>query len=306
MKYLWMVSFLWMALSTQACDVCGCSAMDTRIGVLPDLRMNTLRAGFNFRSFETMHPKLFMGEADRVSNETYQSFTLSARFFAWRNWMVTAELPYHMYTQHEAGVEFATRGIGDASIGVQYLYTLSGDEPTKLDQFLFGGGVKLPTGKRGLYGDDSGILNENMQPGSGSVDFTALVNYLRRRGAWGLQFQASARYNGVNADEYRFGERFGASGRLLRWFNFGSDMQFIALPSIELAIDYSNADWLNDALSVRNTESGGYRVAAGAGLDVFIGRLGFNAQVQLPLWYEMGEGYITPQQFAQGGFTFLF
>lgn len=306
MKYLWMVSFLWMTLSTQACDVCGCSAMDTRIGVLPDLRMNTLRAGYSFRSFETTHPKLFAQEQDRISNERYNSFALSARFFVWRNWMVTAELPYHNYEQQEDGTTFSTSGIGDASIGVQYLYTLPGDESTKLDQFLFGGGVKLPTGKRGVYGDDSGILNENMQPGSGSLDVTALVNYLRRRGKWGLQLQASARYNGANEEEYRFGERFSTSGRVLRWLNFGKNKQFIALPSAELGWDHSNADWLNDALAVRNTESGGYRVSAGVGLDVFIGRFGFNAQVQVPLWYEMGEGYIAPQQFAHGGFTFLF
>jgi hypothetical protein len=101
---------------------------------------------------------------------------------------------------------FSTTGNGDALLGLRYSL-----HHGATDSLVGGLSVELPSGKHTLVSPanraDSGILDPMLQPGTGSVDLGATLQYGRRLGgAWDSTLAASFQYYTTNDLDYRWGQ----------------------------------------------------------------------------------------------------
>lgn len=124
-----------------------------------------------------------------------------------------ASLPIFMRRSYDIGhppvlqETYVTSGNGDALLGVRYALRLG-----RTDSLVAGLSVEAPTGRHRLKSPvdrvDSGILDPSLQPGSGSLDFVAVLQYSRRMPAAGFDLAWSGSYqrNTANDLDYRIGD----------------------------------------------------------------------------------------------------
>lgn len=96
---------------------------------------------------------------------------------------------------------YGTSGVGDAQFGLRY--ALDGER-----RLVAGIALKVPTAKYRLISEfDNGIQEPTLQPGTGSFDFVASIQYSGRPLPAGFAWGASGSYqlNTTNPLDYRFG-----------------------------------------------------------------------------------------------------
>ncbi len=305
MKYLLALSLVWITSAAIACDVCGCSVLDTRPGVLPDLRTHILGVTYTIRGFDSHHPSLFNDGLAYSTEEHFETYQLQFRTFLWKKLILSGAIPYQSFRQVDAGREFGSQGIGDVQVGLNYLWTRNGATSRNLDQLMPSVVIKLPTGSTDYFADNSGVFNPNMQMGSGSTDVLAGLRYLRRRGKWAQQLQGGVRINTTGANDYRFGNRFTASAQLMRWWSDETERKSIWISSIGLDLVHAERDLLYSSRDVVNVDSGGQQVTAMAGLSLFSGALGMNVRGDLPVWQQLAGGNVEHRFSAEVSFILL-
>lgn len=112
---------------------------------------------------------------------------------------------------------YVTSGNGDTLLGIRYAVKLG-----RADSLVAGLSVEAPTGRHRLESPagrvDRGILDPSLQPGSGSFDLVASLQYSSRLAAAGLGWSSSASYqhNTANDLDYRVGDDAIASVTLSR------------------------------------------------------------------------------------------
>lgn len=297
---------LGLAHAAHACEVCGCSARDQRLGVLPDYRRNVVALSYSHRSFSSSHPALFTWEQPVVSDERFGNLDLSVRSFIGRRWMLAASLPYADYRQHEAETVRRSSGVGDLSIGAMHLTTVGDSTSSKrLGQWVNGLAVKLPTGRFDARFGDEDLFIPNLQPGTGSVDVVLTSNLMKRFNRWAVQAQVSMRANGRNAEGYRFGHRAMGAVRVMRYIA-PNENGGVLLPGVELGFAAAQRDLLNVDTDEVNAVSGGQGAQLMAGADYFRQRWGVGAYAGIPLWQNWGGGYLEQRAFASVQLSFLF
>lgn len=285
---LWLTAWVVPAIG---CDICGCSAIDARLGVLPDYRQNTFSIGLNHRRFSSSHPALFSWELPTVSNEAFTRLEWSARVFINRSWLVMASVPMNAHRQVELNAERSLMGLGDAVIGAGRLFNFElGNQKQHLGQIMLSASVKLPTGVHDAKVNGDDFVIPNLQPGSGSWDLLVNVNYMQRLDAWGFQSQLALRYNGVNPAGYRFGNRRAAAFKAFRFIDVGERK---LLPGVEIAVGSASPDLLSDPHGQLNELSGGRSVMVSSGIDFFTNRWGVSTSVALPVYQRMAGGHLT-------------
>lgn len=303
---LWLILIAGSASTVRACEVCGCSARDQRLGVLPDYRRNVVALTYGHRAFFSSHPALFTWEQPVVSDERFSNLDLSVRSFIGRRWMLAASLPYADYRQTEDATVRRSTGMGDLSIGAMHLTTLGDSTDTRrLGQWVNGVSVKLPTGRFETRFGDEELFIPNLQPGTGSVDVQLSSNLMKRLNTWAVQAQASIRLNGRNADAYRFGHRAMAAVRLMRYIA-PNENGGVLLPGVELGFAAARRDAINVETDEINAVSGGQGAQLMAGADYFRNRWGVGAYAGIPLWQNWGSGYLEQRTFATVQVSFLF
>jgi hypothetical protein len=101
---------------------------------------------------------------------------------------------------------YATWGVGDTLVGARHSFLTSSSH-----SLVAGFGIELPTGPHKLVTPaalfDVGILDPMLQPGSGSIDFVANLQYSLHLSGSGLDLTAASMYqaNTTNDIAYRYG-----------------------------------------------------------------------------------------------------
>ncbi|UCE42607.1 MAG: transporter [Candidatus Aminicenantes bacterium] len=162
---------------------------------------------------------------DTDRTRTSQFLMLDVRYSLSRN--VTLRAVFSFARQYrDVGISSAapvsTNGLGDSMLSIQY--SPIHYSPKNLTEVALGGGIKFPVGHNDAR--IIGIASEDMQPGSGSWD-TLIWGYASHLLLPGNGFEVfggvSARFNGTNSRDYRFGNEVIASlgSRLLTKNNLG-------------------------------------------------------------------------------------
>lgn len=280
---------LGMTINLAACDICGCSAGTFGMGVLPDFKAKTFGINSLHRTFKSTHPILFADEQPIVANDEFVSFDLFARLPIYKSLQGQINVPFVHASQVEEGQRSTRRGLGDISLGVNYL--LAGGKMFTY-QLSLGVGVKAPTGKWNDDGDEP--TNVNLMPGTGSIDFNASINGIIRYKAIGLLLQSRVTLTGENEEQFQFGNRFEAIGRLMTWIKLGEDLNVIPHVGSSVLVMDPNQQY-NRELDL----TGGAIQLLRFGVDGYFKNWGIQTQLAVPITQNLSEGYVEQQQWNQ-------
>ena len=303
-RILSVLSLCAATLSTaHACDVCGCSASNQYLGILPQPKYNFVGLQYQYSQFRSSHPSLFNKDVQEQGEDHYYTTQVWGRVNVGKRLQLFAFLPYRSSSSRQNDLSTSQNGMGDISFLANAV--LLRDEDTKAGlkhQLIAGGGLKLPTGRyTGITAADRQGL-PNMQPGTGSWDFLANANYTVRQNKWGLNADASYTITLPNGEAYKYGNRLSTG---LMAFHSSQKGKFTLLPQLGVRYEYSLHDYDNYRRKWLNEQSGGYMCFATAGIQAYYGKVGTRLTWQLPLNQYYGAGYVKAIQKLDAGIFFL-
>lgn len=296
------VALLAVLPAASACDICGCSVGGNYFGILPQFHRHFVGFRWSEQMFQSAHSYTSLKNGTNLTDEHFRTVDVLARFYPWRRLQVLTLVPYHDFQRSEEGVHTRARGIGDASLLLNYVLFDTGDSlrhPWR-HTLTLGGGVKLPSGKHNLKDQEGALLNPNLQPGTGSTDYFVSATYTLRKGFWGLSADGQARLNTANRKDYRYGNRLSGSAKLFYWKNF---RRVTLLPNAGVFSDVSATN-LDQNEVVDNT--GGYVTLATLGLDVYSGHFSAGFTFQQPVYQNLGDGAIRARNRWMATLNYVF
>lgn len=286
-----------------ACSVCGCSASNQYLGILPNSKSSFAGVQYQYREFQSTHETI-EGASPEISKDYYHTVQLWGRYNLFRNLQLFAFVPYVYNERVENSVYSRNAGLGDVTVLANYRILGANCTGKKWQHnLLAGGGIKLPTGK---YDRNDIKHNEglpNIQPGTASFDFILNTNYTLQRNNTGINADVSYVITTPNKDQYKFGNRLSAG--LLAFHNFAAG-QLKLIPQAGGRYERNELDYSNYYYSVKNTYSGGNQLFASAGLQAFRNNIGAQAMLHIPLSQNYSDGMVKSKYKTELGIYFLF
>lgn len=293
------------AAYTEACTVCGCSASNQYLGILPQFRKHFLGLQYQFRSFESEHPDHETALPGLVSREYYHTVQAWGRWNAGKRIQLFAFVPYVSNLKKEQGTSTVINGIGDITLLANYRLIGVNENPSQEWQHNLqaGGGVKLPTGAYDTKSIQTADGLPNMQPGTNSWDFIINANYTVRHKMTGINLDASYTLPTPNSIQYKYGNRLSAGLAGFYWYQ---KKNIILLPQLGLRYDIAGADYDNYAYNIENDLSGGVQLYISAGVQAYYKSFGVQLMYHQPLVQHYASGLVTTQVKTEAGVYFLF
>lgn len=246
-------------LLSSACDLCS-----VYLGINPKDYTNSFGLVNRFRVFEmerqrtvtynTSNAKLnhlstIPTDVDTETEqfkETYMTYDLWAKVFINKLWQINASVSFSdNYQYYNDETVNNVSGVGDFLVLSKHqLYNTKATSDTVKfrHRLIVGGGVKLPTGsfnKQGMLRE----IDHHLQPGTGSVDFIGLIEYLVRYNNTGINANVVYRYNTANRNDFRFANRFNYDISIFHLFD---KRKLKWMPTTGIAFESSLRDELNN------------------------------------------------------------
>lgn len=314
MKYFF-TAFLAVLFYTraEACDICGCSAQVSSLGLLPGVNSHFVGLRYHYRSFKSEHPVSFSPEQNDWSHDYFSTAELWGRIVLHKRLELFVFVPFNHYrVDHYAEGNYShtsmNTGIGDVSMMLNAVLIRTADRNPMADvqhQWQIGGGLKAPTGNYGEIDSELGIVLPNMQAGSGSWDFSAMTNYRMQWNNWGVNINASYRYNTPNSLRYQFGQSVLGTVDFLNVIAVGND-RFQLIPQLGARFELFDLDYSNQSKRERNEYSGGHFLYASGGFDGYLGDFGLQLRLDLPVSQRFATGSVQNQWRFSAGLIYLF
>ncbi len=304
---------LLVAIPGNACDICGCSAQGLSLGLLPGLSSHFVGVRYHYRQFNSEHPSQFTPGAREWSYDHFSTAELWGRVSISPRIELFGFVPYNHYVleQHHSEQPIkrtSNSGLGDVSalLNVVILRTENPAMNAGISHnWLIGAGAKAPTGDYGLIDAERGIVLPNMQMGTGAWDFSLISNYRLQWNEWGVNVNASYRYNTPNKLRYQFGQSVSGTLDFLRVFSLES-AGIELIPQVGVRVEMFGKDYSNQSRREWNEFSGGHFIYTSVGLDGYLKRIGFNLRADLPVSQEFATGYVQNKWRFSAGVIYLF
>ena len=107
-----------------ACEICGCALTGQFPGVLPRFHSSALTTRYDVDHFLTDH-------YGRLQEETFQQYSLQARWEFSPRWQLTGVLPYRLNTQVAKTESLRINGLGDLQLNAWYTLWNNADSLNK-------------------------------------------------------------------------------------------------------------------------------------------------------------------------------
>lgn len=285
----------------QACDLCGCSASNPSMGILPAFRKHFTGFRYQRRSFNTTHPHTVDLTEQLSGKDNFQSVEWFSRFAVHENWQIFVNVPFHFFNRSEEALSYCTKGIGDISMMAMILLLDNTKDPTRslTHALQLGMGAKAPVGRYTLR-QDGFLIHPNLQPGTGTWDFPFSALYTIRFKKWGLNTETQYRINGRNDLKYDFGNSLFVAGRLFYWYSAG-DITF--LPQAGIQWEHRSKDRRNN---LSEPYTGGIQSQLVLGFDMYYKNFVFGASWANPVNQHLGDGLVTALSALTGRLLYLF
>jgi len=245
MKRLFIACLMLNASWVFACDMCS-----IYLTINPTDYKHSLQLNYRYRSASALIKQGFLNQQLHVGSGYFPEDTYAEEYFhtidAWGTFFLSerlqlmVNLPYQFAESYynDTIVQEAS-GIGDISGLLLYqVHNTKADSPTKFRQRLnVGGGLKLPTGKYKMEMDDEPIQQE-FQPGTGSIDLILNAQYLMRYRSAGLSANVLYKVNGENNQQYAFAN--GANLDLRLFYQLKIKESLMVMP--EVGVFYEEAE----------------------------------------------------------------
>jgi len=277
--------------NSNACDICGCGAGNSYIGILPDFNQNIAGLRYRYNSIRT-HIGADGENTYLTTDEQYQIAEIWGGVTLAKRFRIMGTLPYSFNAKTQQSDSKKKNGLGDASLWAYY-QILNQSMPifkTKLmmQSLWIGAGSKLPTGhytnNASLTVNDANLF----QLGTGSADFMIGGMYDLRIQDAGISLNANYKMNTSNKYAYRYGNKLSGSAQLYYKFNFKN--RFTLSPNAGIVYEQSGFDTREQR---KVLTSGGSLLLAGFGLEGMIGRqMVWGAGLHIPIRQDLASGIV--------------
>jgi hypothetical protein len=288
--------------SASACDVCGCSAGGSYLGILPQFQKNILGVRYSYRAFNHPNSETSFNGLSKVLTDEFHSSEAWLRYYPSDRIQVLAFVPYKVHQRNETEKTTTIQGLGDVSFLVNYVLINTGDSLHKAwkNTLLVGGGIKLPTAKYRQRDINKQLLPAAFQLGTGAYAYSIGAIYTTRYRNWGLNTDAHYRIQTENESTYHFGNQFTASGSLFYWKNKGKTT---ILPHAGIQYEFFDKDY---EWGFVKPYTGGSLLLSSTGIDLYHKRAIISSSFQLPLAQNIPSNQPAPQWRASIGLAVLF
>lgn len=295
-----------LSASTMACDICGCGVGGGYLGLLPGFRKRFI--GLRYLQNGLISHRGPGGSTTYLtSKEQFRIMELWGAANIGKRFRVTAFVPIN-FLERENGLGKTSRsGLGDITL-IGYYQLLNKTKSVFTDKLLvqslwIGGGVKLPTGK---YNPEDKNVQESSQNtfqlGTGSIDFSVHAMYDLRIQDFGINVNASYKWNTTNQDQYRYGDKL--TTNLLAYYKIKIGKQKTIAPNTGILFESARKDIRGNELKI--WETGGRSLMGTAGLELASGHWGFGTNYQTPLTQDLGENKVLAKNRGMAYVSFSF
>lgn len=260
------------------CDACGCSAGGASSGFESILNPQFIGVKYLNQHYKS---KIYQFESEPTHSERYNTLQLWARIPVWKKLEIYASVPYHFH-EKEGNPKQKINGIGD--ISVMAIYQILNTEKIKNQKLHFGLGMKIPTGK--FNEANASSFNPSFQLGTGSWDYSAIVNYTYFKNNFAAQITTDYTFKNQNEKYYRFGDQWNSQLNLYYILNYNN---WKLSPKIGVQYEkYFENVQLGDP--VHNT--GGYTILGKAGLEASFRKINIGAEFQNPFVSKLNNNMV--------------
>ncbi|MEJ0080565.1 MAG: hypothetical protein WDM78_06315 [Puia sp.] len=286
LAFLLFISACLIFCSVKACPICGCGGGNLYVGCFRILNISSLVCAFTPVNIILK----LVSDPSQFSTNDYSSVEIWGGLRLGKKFQLLAFVPYYMNKQVDDDGTTYTHGLGDITVMGQYqVFKSSGHSSahnSMNQQLWMGGGIKLPTGpfNANMLDSNTTIADINAQIGTGSVDFLINGMYGLTVRNFGLNLSASYKINTVNAQNYKYGNKFQTN--LIASYHLGKRMTS-TIPNI--GVGYENVA-INKLGAKRIQYTGSQILTAIAGVEIDFGKIGVGINGQIPLAQNFAEG----------------
>ncbi len=218
--------------------------------------------------------------------EAFRVVELRGRYFLSRRIELNAVMPYVLNDALTAGDKAQTRGLGDLTLFAGYHVVRRIETAGVQHRLIVGGGAKLPTGATTRRAADGTRYETLLQPGSGTTDAFAYVNYIVGYRRFGLSVNSSVKLTGEN--RYRQSAAPATTQFANLFYQVALGEQWKVIPSAQFYYEYTKGEKANGQLTGEHLMN---NALVGPGLDVFFQNLLLSSSVQLPVFSNGSAGH---------------
>jgi hypothetical protein len=287
--------------SVWACDVCSIylsiNPNDYKNSIGLHYRMRAMQGtiGAPVKSLPTKHlGHLNSYEGEQTVNEVYQLMELRGQYFFTERFHLVLTIP--VSNNYRSVGDFTNTdvyGFGDPVLLAKYqlFNTRKREEMPRVTHRIIGGaGVKAPFGSttKSFNGSNADI---DMQPGTGSIDFFALAEYvmfIKQR--WGISANAIYKMNTANRNQFQYGNVLASN------LNFFASLKMKRLMFQPALGGYMEMAAFDMDQKEKLSGTGGTVVYSTAGLYTYLGRFNWMAQFQYATINKQGSDML-PNKF---------
>jgi len=300
------LGFLLLSFSeAMACDICGCGAGSSYIGLLPDFSKNIAGLRYRYNNIQT-HLGVGGSRTHLTTDEWYRTVEFWGATTIRKKIRLMYALPVGFNSREKQHQRFNSNGIGDVQLNAFYnlLQKKAAVGTTRLlvQSLWLGAGIKLPTGKYIAANRTEASTDPNVfQLGSGSTDFMLNGMYDIRLQDLGMSVQASYRMNTANKFEYQYGNKFSLNTQLYHKFRINKN--WLISPNTGIQWESSQTD-LDQNFKVN--VSGGNMTLFTLGTELNYRTMMLGANWQVPIQQNLANGFIESGNKAMVHLSFLF
>jgi hypothetical protein len=288
----------------RACDICGCGAGNSYIGILPDFNSKIFGMRYRYNHLRT-HIGVGGVTTYLTTNESYRTAELWGGWNIGKKFRLMASLPYNFAEKATLTNSVSKTGVGDISFSG--FYSLINSRKNIADKLLVqslwvGGSIKLPTGK--YEAADKSINNQNanlFQLGTASTDFSLNMMYDVRLNDAGINIAAAYKVNTKNKFDYQYGNK--ATLNSQAYYKFRIKNKVMLAPNAGIQFESSKKDF-DKGFGV--DISGGNLLMGTAGLEVSYKKISAGVNFQTPFLQSLGAGFIKAENRGMAHVSFTF
>jgi hypothetical protein len=292
---------LFFAISSRACDICGCGVNNYYIGIIPQFNNKFFGMRYHYHYFNTR----IANDVTQFSRDYYQTIEMWGGWNVGKKLQLLAFVPVNINRSvSDDGIDKLS-GLGDVVLVANYklfdVNSKNNSDKVISHQLLVGGGIKLPTGKFQIDANDPDIAAAaNHQLGTGSVDVLLDAMYNVRIGNLGINSSANYMMNTTNKDNFKFGNKLALSSFV---FYAISSSKFSIAPNVGLLIEHSEANQLGGN---KVDLTGGSLLQGAAGVEISYGKTTFGFNAQLPIAQNFAQNQTMSKFKSMAHVTFAF
>jgi len=240
------------------CDACGCSASGGGMGFSSMVNQNFVGVRYFYQSYSS-RDGIFANSP--WVDENFNTVQLWARIPVYKNFQISAQVPYHTNNRQLSTGKQQIDGMGDVTVlGLYTVYQTTKDSTVFTHSLQAGAGVKAPVGK--YDSANNGSVNPSFQLGTGAWDYLLAAEYVIKKQNLGFNAMLNYAFKSKNKEQYQFGNQLNYAGTFFYVIEKG---KFTIVPQAGLAgEDYAtNRQYGQDLPQTKG--------------DILLGKLGLEA-----------------------------